>query len=121
MVRLRLLRWIRFNFALAFSAVVAGCGGGSSVNPVQPIAVVVSPRAASVVVTTEPQQFSAAVTHDPSNQGVTWDVDGISGGNPTVGTISTAGLYSPPTGPGTHTVTATSVSDNTKTASASIA
>jgi hypothetical protein len=121
MIRLRLLRWIRFSFALAFSAVVAGCGGGSSVSPVQSIAVVVSPRAASVVVTTEPQQFSAAVTHDPSNHGVTWDVDGISGGNATVGTISTAGLYSPPTGPGTHTVTATSVSDNTKTASASIA
>ena len=121
MVRSRLLRWTGFIFAFGLPAIVAGCGGGSSFNPVQPIVVAVSPRAASVVVTTQPQQFSAAVTHDPSNKGVTWDVDGVSGGNATTGTISIAGLYAPPTAPGSHTVTATSVSDATKTGSASIA
>jgi hypothetical protein len=48
-------------------------------------------------------------------------VDGVSGGNASTGTISSGGLYSPPALPGTHTVTATSVSDGTKNASASIA
>ncbi len=45
------------------------------------------------------QQFSAAGS-------VTWSVDGIVGGSPTSGTISSTGLYSPPNTPGTHTVTA---------------
>ena len=122
MVRLRFPRWIRFIFAFTASTIVAGCGGGGSTSiPVQPISVTVSPRAASVAATTQQQQFSATVSHDPNNKGVTWDVDSVSGGNAATGTISTAGLYSPPAAPGNHTVAATSVSDNTKTASASIA
>lgn len=124
MVRSRLLRWTRLIFAFGLSTIVAGCGGGSTVNPVnpvQPIAVAVSPRAASVVVTTQPQQFSATVSHDPNNSGVTWAVDGVSSGDATTGTVSSAGLYSPPTAPGTHSVTATSVSDNTKSSSAMVA
>jgi hypothetical protein len=121
MVRLRLSRWSRFIFAFTASTIVAGCGGGSTFIPVQPISVAVSPRAASVVATTQPQQFSATVRNDPNNKGVTWDVDGVSGGNATTGTISSSGVYSPPAVPGTHTVTATSVSDGTKNASASIA
>jgi hypothetical protein len=121
MVRSQLLRWTGFSFGFAFSAMVAGCGGGPSVNPVQPIHVAVSPRAASVVVSTQPQQFSATVLNDPSDQGVTWEVDGVSGGNANGGTISTAGLYSPPAVPGTHTVAAVSVSDDTKSATAMVA
>jgi hypothetical protein len=121
MVRLRLSRWSRFIFAFTASTIVAGCGGGSTFIPVQPISVAVSPRAASVVATTQPQQFSATVRNDPNNKGVTWDVDGVSGGNATTGTISSSGVYSPPAVSGTHTVTATSVSDGTKNASASIA
>ena len=121
MVRLQLSRWCGLSFVLARCIFFAGCGGGSNSNPVQPISVNVSPRAASVVVVTQPQQFSAAVSHDPNSRGVTWNVDGVSGGSASSGTISSNGLYSPPATPGTHTVTATSISDNTKTASASIA
>ena len=51
--------------------------------------------------------------------GVTWSVDGLLGGNTTSGTISTAGLYTPPASPGTHTVTVTS-SDQSQTASATV-
>lgn len=121
MVRLQLLRWIFFIFAFAASTIVAGCGGGgSSFIPVQPISVSVAPRAASVVATTQLQQFSATVMNDPNNGGVAWDVDGVSGGSASSGIISTNGLYSPPPTPGTHTVSATSLSDSTKSASASI-
>src|SRR5262249_21934713 len=38
----------------------------------------------------------------------TWSVDGVAGGNSTVGTITTSGLYTPPSTVGSHTVTATS-------------
>ena len=38
----------------------------------------------------------------------TWSVDGVAGGNATVGTITSGGLYTPPSTVGTHTVTATS-------------
>lgn len=108
-------------FALTAAAALAGCGGGMNVNSVQVVSVAISPRAASIVATTQPQQFSATVTSDPGHHGVTWAVDGVPGGNAATGTISTAGLYSSPPAPGTHTVTATSVADGTKSASASIA
>jgi hypothetical protein len=41
------------------------------------------------------QQFTAAVT-GTSNTGITWEVNGIVGGNSKTGTISTTGLYSAP-------------------------
>jgi hypothetical protein len=47
-------------------------------------------------------------------------VDGIAGGNTTVGTVSTSGLYTAPGAAGSHTVTATSVADTTKSASAAV-
>jgi hypothetical protein len=64
-----------------------------------------------------------------AGSGVTWSVDGIVGGNSTVGTISAitdtttgnpAGLYTAPSGAGTHTITATSNADSTSSASATV-
>jgi hypothetical protein len=63
------------------------------------------------------QQFAATVTNN-SNKAVTWSVDGIAGGNVTVGTISAAGLYSSPVAAGLHTISATSVADATASGSA---
>jgi hypothetical protein len=64
-------------------------------------------------------QFQATV-QGPS-QNVTWSVDGIAGGNPSVGTISSSGLYiSPPTS-GLHHVAATSIANPTQTATAAVA
>jgi len=97
------------------------CGGGSSSPPPPPISVTLHPQATSVVAGTQSQQFTAAVNNDPQNRGVTWSVDGVAGGNPSVGTISAAGLYVPPVTAGTHSAKATSVADTSKTASASIA
>ncbi len=51
------------------------------------------------------QQFSATVTGN-ANQNVTWGVGGIAGGNSTLGTISSSGLYVPPQMIGMHTITA---------------
>ena len=82
------------------------------------VPVSVSPRAAAVVVTTQTQQFTAWVT---SNASVTWSVDGVPGGSGTVGQISTGGLYTPPSSPGTHSVSATSVANSAESATASVA
>ncbi len=72
----------------------------------------VSPKLAAVTVTTQTQQFTSSVTN------ATWSVDGVVGGNATIGTISASGRYTPPPTAGIHTVTATS---GTSAGSASIA
>src|SRR5579884_3831277 len=60
----------------------------------------------------EPQQFTATVVNT-TNHSVVWAVDGIVGGNSTVGTISSSGLYHPPAAKGTHKITAKSVAQST--------
>jgi len=59
-----------------------------------PIAVSISPQSVSLS-GMRTQQFSATVS-GTSNTAVSWSVNGISGGNATVGTISSVGLYSAP-------------------------
>lgn len=93
-----------------------------TVNPINtppPITVTVSPTTANLAVSTN-QQFTATVT-GTNNTSVTWSVDGVTGGNTTVGTINTSGLYAAPATAGGHTVTATSVADTSKSASAAVA
>jgi chitodextrinase len=51
------------------------------------------------------EQYSAG-----GASGVTWSVDGIAGGNATVGTITSSGLYTASSSVGQHTVTATTSS-----------
>ena len=97
---------------------IGGCGSGG--GGTQTIAVNISPARVAVVAVTQTVQFKATVTGDPQNS-VTWSVDGVAGGNATVGAISTTGFYTPPAGAGTHTVRATSTVDTTKSASATIA
>ena len=82
------------------------------------ITVTVSPSSATVA-TGGTQQFTAAIT-GTSNTAVTWAVDGMFGGNTTVGTISTSGLYTAPSATGTHTITATSAADSSKTGAAGV-
>jgi hypothetical protein len=64
------------------------------------------------------QQLTATVT-GTSNAAVTWSVNGISGGNPMVGTISSTGLYTAPQdlpAPPNATIQATSVANNSASA-----
>ena len=87
-------------------------GGGSTTPPAQ-IAVSVTPTAANVRAAAG-QPFSAAVT-GTTNQSVTWSVNGVVGGNATVGLITNAGLYTAPTvlpNPNTITISATSAADS---------
>ena len=68
------------------------------------------------------QQFDATVTGS-TNTAVTWSVNGITGGNASLGIISTTGLYTAPQNlpsPATVSVTATSQADPIKTATAQV-
>ena len=65
------------------------------------------------------QQFTATV-QGISNTGVTWSVDGVSGGNSSVGTINSSGLYTAPNATGGHLITAASAADSAGTVQASI-
>ncbi len=67
------------------------------------VTVTVSPKRAAVVVSTQIQQFSSSIAN------VTWSVDGVVGGNASVGTITASGLYTPPARAGVHVVKATTV------------
>jgi hypothetical protein len=72
------------------------------------LTVVLSPKRAAVTLSSSPVQFTANVYNDPSNSGVTWQVDGNNGGTSASGTISSTGLYTSGAQPGQHTVTAIS-------------
>ena len=82
------------------------------------VTVTVHPARAPLTLT-QPQQFTATVS-GTTNLSVTWSVDGITGGNSTVGTISTGGLYHPPSTAGKHTITAKSVAAPTATGAATV-
>ena len=79
------------------------------------IAVTVSTNpAVTEVYTSTLQQFIATVT-GTSNTAVTWQVDGVTGGNSTVGTIDTSGNYTGPANvpsPATVTIEAISQADS---------
>ena len=111
--------------ALLFVASVQGCGGlvgsGSPQPPPAEITVTVAPSAVIVVLGAQ-QPFAAAVSNS-ANTAVTWSVNHIPGGNTTVGTINSEGMYTAPAilpTAATVAVLATSVADATKSASASI-
>jgi hypothetical protein len=85
----------------------------------------VSFTASSVVSSTLISPIRAVVTFGTtqqftSNTAVTWSVDGVTGGNSSVGTISTSGLYTPPPAVGQHTVTAVSQADASQTSSGTV-
>jgi hypothetical protein len=84
------------------------------------ISVTISPTSATVVVK-QTRQFTATVQNS-SNQSVIWKVNGIVGGSSRLGTISTSGLYKAPSNvpDPAMTVSATSVADPTKAASAPV-
>jgi len=96
----------------------AGCSGGQSASGggnTAGISVTVFPSATSVVIG-QTVPFNATVT-GTTNSTVNWEVAGVAGGNSTVGTITTGGLYTAPAAvpnPSTVVVTAVSQADTTK-------
>jgi hypothetical protein len=128
----------RIYFALLLMcALVAptlvGCGGGVSQGnpppgpdpqpppPASNITVAVTPSTGSVTIG-QTLQFKATVSNT-TNTGVTWKVNGVAGGNASVGTISSTGMFTAPgkVPSGSTSITATSVADTTKSASANVA
>ena len=103
----------------AVSAADSGETATATVNVALPI--VVTPAIASVEATMT-QQFTATVSFS-SNKSVNWQVNGVGGGNSSVGTINSSGLYTAPNVPPTPnpvTVTAVAQADTTDAASASV-
>jgi len=87
----------------------------------QPVAVTITPTSANVVAK-KTQQFGASVS-GTSNTAVTWQVNGVTGGNSSTGTVSSSGLYTAPAATTNMSVTVRAVSnaDSTKYASAAVA
>jgi hypothetical protein len=111
--------------ALLLVSSFLGCGGLVGSGPSQPpppgVTVGLSPASASVLLG-EPQAFTATVGNS-TNTAVTWSVNGIAGGNSTIGTISASGVYSSPgdlPASGVVTVQVTSAADNSKSAKAAV-
>ena len=112
--------------AAAIWAQACAAGGAGSVAAGPPpvparITVSVTPTNASILLGNA-QAFTAAVSN-ANNASVTWSVNGISGGNSTFGTITSAGVYTAPKDlpfPLQMQVTATSDADPAKSASANV-
>lgn len=92
------------------------------VPPPPPVTVTISPASATVLVGAS-QPFTATVTGN-ANTAVSWAVNGTTGGSTTVGTITTAGVYSAPSimpASSTVTIRATSVANPASFAQATVA
>jgi hypothetical protein len=116
-------------FTCLSAILIAGCSGlGSGGNSTSGggnngsgVSVSITPTSATVVVG-QPEAFQATVSGS-TNTAVTWQVNGVAGGNSTSGTISTSGAYMAPAqvpNPATVSVSAVSQADTTKSASASV-
>jgi len=104
-------------------AACSGSGGGNqnSGGSSNSVSVTVAPASTSVVVG-QKLQFLATVTGS-SNTAVTWQVNSVTGGNSTVGTITTNGLYTGPAAvpsPPGVSVIAVSQADSAASGSASV-
>ena len=117
----------RYNLLLLLgtSWLVAGCanavGGGSTPIGPTPFSMIVSPATAAIQGNTT-QQFTAK-TSDGSNPALIWTVNGIAGGNATLGTISSTGLFSAPEfppDPNTITIAAAETNNSKRSGSSAV-
>jgi uncharacterized protein (DUF1800 family) len=92
------------------SLAVFGCASGSSTSTVAAPQVSVTVTGPSQVRLGSSVQFYSVVTN-ASSTSVTWQVNGVAGGNSSTGIITSSGQYTPPTAiPSTNPVTITAVS-----------
>jgi hypothetical protein len=116
-------------FGLLAALTLSGCGtaggspssGGSPPTPTPTTTVTVSPGTASIFLG-QTQQFTATVSGS-SNTNVTWSVNGVGGGNSSVGTITSGGLYTAPAvlpSSAAITIAATSQADASASGTASV-
>jgi hypothetical protein len=115
----------RFQALILISSLslLAGCGGGgsNSIPQMASVKVLVTPMVASVPAGTV-LPFFVSVT-GATNRAVTWQVNGVAGGDATVGTVDTSGIYTAPglvPSPQVVTLSAVSQADTTKSGSAAV-
>ena len=97
----------------------SGCGGGGSTPPPPRVTVSISSPQSTISVGSS-LMFTARVNGIASNSAVIWQVDDVTGGNATVGTIDTFGNYTAPAAipsPATVMVKAIAKADMSKSAS----
>lgn len=117
-------RVIPLVVCLAMMAVIAGCGGATSApisgyNPLGEISVTITPPVMTVGTTTT--QTFTAVVNNSGQQAVQWEVNGLPGGAPIIGTIDSSGDYTAPQfvpNPPIVTITAVANADSSKSGNA---
>jgi parallel beta-helix repeat protein len=121
-----LLRRFLFGCAAAALVLAAGCGGGSSSSGPSSSLTVTNPGTGStpvILLSSGSTNLSPGATltitatvSNTSNTAVIWSVQGVTGGNSTVGTIAAGSgdqaTYTAPATPGTYAVKATSQADS---------
>jgi len=106
--------WVTFDFTDPAGLQTFPLSGAGAL----PKPVAVTPKSASVT-PNQTVQYVATISGVQSSS-VTWSVDGVVGGNSTVGTISAGGLYTPPTTAGRHMVTAANNANTHQTATSPV-
>jgi serine protease len=104
------------------SAPPAAGSSTACTNTTPSIALDVCPASSSVQAAGGTESFTASVANT-TNDAVVWQVNGIPGGNSTLGTISTTGVYTAPAtvpSPSTVTVSAMAEADSTVSASSQV-
>ena len=116
------------TIALCYFVILAGCGGsngsngnsggGSTLPP--PVPTIVVSGSASVTAG-QASQYIAKENGADISSSAAWAVNGVNGGNSTVGTVSTSGLYSAPSAvPTPAIVTITAASNGATSGSISV-
>jgi hypothetical protein len=124
-IRRRLPLVCSWTACAVFISFMAGCSRsqlGAGTTPTPPPA----PSGSLTIAPLSPciapgstQQFTATLTN-VTGSGVNWSVDSIAGGNSSVGTISTKGLYAAPSTSGQHAISAVSQTDAKASASTTV-
>ena len=105
----------------ATTSAPASANNGTCPAAATPVVVAVTPSTVTLKPGTS-QMFAAAVTNT-ANTAVTWEVNGVAGGNSAVGTITSAGMYTAPAAGSSAlsaTVTAVSAADATRNGTAQV-
>jgi hypothetical protein len=101
-----------------FMFALTGCGSSRIIPVATPITVTLNQS--SLTALSEFQSQFTATVQGTSNVAIIWSVDGVVGGSSVAGKMNSSGLYTAPSQPGIHNVTATSVADTTKNATATV-
>jgi hypothetical protein len=116
--------FLNFLFVLALLLPCGGCVGLKSTAggtpPPKSLNVTIQLNQSAVTLQAGGQQKFTASVQGTTNFAVNWSVDKIANGSTSVGSIDAAGMYTAPAQAGTHAVTAASVADTSKTASATV-